>query len=131
MRKSIIYYNDREVKEDDVKISKEVLNNGFKLWIDLTNHINSELEDLQQQFNLDNDAIKKIAANSKRQQIMNLNDQKFTVLLQLKYRNLKNLETHPIYFFVGSGWLITIHSENVDLLSHGRKMFFKNNKILK
>ncbi|MGI9010343.1 MAG: CorA family divalent cation transporter [Nitrososphaeraceae archaeon] len=111
MRKSIIYYNDREVKEDEVKISKEVLNNGYKLWIDLTNPINSELEDLQQIFNLDNDAIKKIAGNSKRQQIMILNDQKFTILLQLKYRNLKNLETHPIYFFVERGWLITIHSE--------------------
>jgi magnesium transporter len=59
-----------------------------------------------------------------------LDDQKFTILLQLKYKTLKNLETHPIYFFVGNEWLITIHSENVDLLLQGRKMFLKNNKIL-
>jgi len=59
-----------------------------------------------------------------------LDDQKFTILFQLKYRNLKNLETLPIYFFVGKGWLITIHSESIDLLSQGRKMFLKNNKIL-
>ena len=130
LQKSIIYYNDREVKEDEVSISNVALNTGYKVWIDLTNPTNSELTNLQQIFNLDKDALKKFESNSKRQQIMVLDDQKFTILLQLKYRNLKNLETHPIYFFVGRGWLITIHSENVDLLSQGRKMFLKNNKIL-
>jgi magnesium transporter len=130
LQKSIIYYNDREVKEDEVSISNVALNTGYKVWIDLTNPTNSELTNLQQIFNLDKDALKKFESNSKRQQIMVLDDQKFTILLQLKYRNLKNLETHPIYFFVGRGWLITIHSEHVDLLSQGRKMLLKNNKIL-
>jgi magnesium transporter len=130
LQKSIIYYNDREVKEDEVSISNVALNTGYKVWIDLTNPTNSELTNLQQIFNIDKDALKKFESNSKRQQIMVLDDQKFTILLQLKYRNLKNLETHPIYFFVGRGWLITIHSEHVDLLSQGRKMFLKNNKIL-
>jgi len=130
MQKSIIYYNDREVKEDEVNISNVTLNIGYKLWIDLTNPTTPELAKLQEIFRIDKDAIKKIESNSKRQQILILDDQKFTILLQLKYRNLKNLETHPIYFFVGKEWLITIHSENVDLLSQGRKMFLKNNKIL-
>jgi magnesium transporter len=130
LQKSIIYYNDREVKEDEASISNVALNTGYKVWIDLTNPTNSELTNLQQIFNIDKDALKKFESNSKRQQIMVLDDQKFTILLQLKYRNLKNLETHPIYFFVGRGWLITIHSEHVDLLSQGRKMFLKNNKIL-
>lgn len=130
LQKSIIYYNDREVKEDEVNISHAALHTGYKLWIDLTNPTSSELSNLQQIFSIDKDAIKKIESNSKRQQIMILDDQKFTILLQLKYRNLKNLETHPIYFLVGRGWLITIHSENVDLVSQGRKMFLKNNKIL-
>jgi magnesium transporter len=130
LQKSIIYYNDREVKEDEASISNVALNTGYKVWIDLTNPTNSELTNLQQIFNIDKDALKKFESNSKRQQIMVLDDQKFTILLQLKYRNLKNLETHPIYFFVGRGWLITIHSEHVDLLSQGRKMLLKNNKIL-
>ena len=130
LQKSIIYYNDREVKEDKASISNVALNTGYKVWIDLTNPTNSELTNLQQIFNIDKDALKKFESNSKRQQIMVLDDQKFTILLQLKYRNLKNLETHPIYFFVGRGWLITIHSEHVDLLSQGRKMLLKNNKIL-
>jgi magnesium transporter len=130
MQKSIIYYNDQEVKEDEVNISHVTLNTGYKVWIDLINPTSSELTNLQQIFSIDKDAIKKIESNSKKQQILILDDQKFTILLQLKYRNLKNLETHPIYFFVGKGWLITIHSESIDLLSQGRKMFLKNNKIL-
>lgn len=130
MQKSIIYYNDQEVKEDEVNISNVTLNNGYKLWIDLTNPTSLELTKLHEIFRIDKDAIKKIESNSKRQQILILDDQKFTILLQLKYKTLKNLETHPIYFFVGNEWLITIHSENVDLLSQGRKMFLKNNKIL-
>lgn len=130
MQKSIIYYNDQEVKEDEVNISNVTLNNGYKLWIDLTNPTSLELTKLFEIFRIDKDAIKKIESNSKRQQILILDDQKFTILLQLKYKTLKNLETHPIYFFVGNEWLITIHSENVDLLSQGRKMFLKNNKIL-
>jgi magnesium transporter len=130
VQKSIIYYNDQEVKEDEVNISNVTLNNGYKLWIDLTNPTSLELTKLHEIFRIDKDAIKKIESNSKRQQILILDDQKFTILLQLKYKTLKNLETHPIYFFVGNEWLITIHSENVDLLSQGRKMFLKNNKIL-
>jgi magnesium transporter len=130
VQKSIIYYNDQEVKEDEVNISNVTLINGYKLWIDLTNPTSLELTKLHEIFRIDKDAIKKIESNSKRQQILILDDQKFTILLQLKYKTLKNLETHPIYFFVGNEWLITIHSENVDLLSQGRKMFLKNNKIL-
>jgi magnesium transporter len=130
VQKSIIYYNDQEVKEDEVNISNVTLNNGYKLWIDLTNPTSLDLTKLHEIFRIDKDAIKKIESNSKRQQILILDDQKFTILLHLKYKTLKNLETHPIYFFVGNEWLITIHSENVDLLSQGRKMFLKNNKIL-
>src|SRR5688572_31798697 len=57
-------------------------------------------------------------------------NQKFTILLELRYKTLETLEISPIYFFVGNGWLITIHSEDVDLISKGRRMFLKNNKIL-
>jgi hypothetical protein len=35
MQKSIIYYNDQEVKEDEVNISHVTLNTGYKVWIDL------------------------------------------------------------------------------------------------
>ena len=133
MQKSIIYYNDHEVKEDNKEnISKDLISNGYKLWIDITNFNSSDLHYLQQIFNIDIDTIEKVGNNSKKPQIMMSSDnQKFTILLELRYKNLENLEISPIYFFVGNGWLITIHSENVDIVSKGRRMFLKNNKIVK
>jgi magnesium transporter len=130
--KSIIYYNDHEVKEANKEnISKDIINNGYKLWIDITNFNSSDLHYLRQIFNIDIDTIEKVENNSKKPQIMMSGDnQKFTILLELRYKNLENLEIYPIYFFVGNGWLITIHSENVDLVSKGRRMFLKNNKIV-
>lgn len=132
MEKSIICYNNHEVKEvNEEKISKDFIHNGYKLWIDITNFNSSDLHHLQQIFNIDIDTIEKVENNSKKPQIMISGDnQKFTILLELRYKTLENLEIHPIYFFVGNGWLITIHSENVDLVSKGRRMFLKNNKIV-
>ncbi|HKO41187.1 MAG TPA: hypothetical protein VJU85_07990 [Nitrososphaeraceae archaeon] len=74
MQKSIIYYNDREVKEDEVNISHVTLTSGYKVWIDLINPTSSELTNLQQIFSIDKDAIKKIESNSKKQQILILDD---------------------------------------------------------
>lgn len=133
MQKFIICYNDHEVKEGnkEEKISKDVIKNGYKIWIDITNFNSSDLHDLQEIFNLEVDTIEKVENNSKKPQIMiSNNNQKFTVLLELRYKNLENLEIYPVYFFVGNGWLITLHSENVDLVSKGRRMFLKNNKII-
>ena len=130
MQTSTIYYNDHEVKEDYEVISKDVINNGYNLWVDITNFNSSDLHHLQQIFNIDIAAIEKVENNSKRPQIMIIDNQKFTIFLELRYKNLESLEIYPIYFFVGKGWLLTIHSEKVDLISRGRRMFLKNNKIL-
>jgi len=131
LQKSIICYNDHEVKEDYDEVSKDVINNGYNLWIDITNYNSSDLHHLQQIFNIDIDTIEKVENNSKKPQIIISGDnQKFTILLELRYKNLESLEIYPIYCFVGKGWLITIHPENVDLISRGRRMFLKNNKIL-
>jgi magnesium transporter len=40
------------------------------------------------------------------------------------------LETNAIYFLSGNGWLITIHSEEIDLLTKGRIMFSEGKRIL-
>jgi magnesium transporter len=130
LQKYILSYNDHEVKVEDIAISKDIINNENNIWIDITNYNSADLSNLQQVFNLDNDSIEKVKGNSKRPQLMTLDNQKFTILVQLKYKNLENLETNPIYFFVGKKWLITIHSEEVDTLSKAYNTFLKNNKIL-
>jgi hypothetical protein len=61
---------------------------------------------------------------------MMFKNHKFTVFLYLKFNIIKNLESYFIYFLSGNGWLITIHPEEVDLLTKGRIMFSEGKRIL-
>lgn len=121
-------YNENEVIEG--KGSREDIKNGYNLWIDIVNPTSSEVFDLEQKFNLEQKAIKKIEQKTKKPQVMIFNNHKFTIFLSLKFNSIKNLETYAIYFFVGNGWLITIHSEEVDLATKGRIMFSEGKRIL-
>jgi magnesium transporter len=126
---NIICYNEREVKEGQG--SKEDIKKGYNLWIDVVNPTESDLFNLQQSFNLDNKALENYENKSKKPQIRLLEDHNFTIFLNMKYKSIDNLDTEAVYFFLGRGWLITIHSSNVDLITRVRKMFAeKNKKIL-
>ncbi len=48
--------------------------------------------------------------------------------LYIKYKNIRTLETDPIYFFVVEGWLVTIHSKDIDILMKVRLIFSEQNK---
>jgi len=61
---------------------------------------------------------------------MMFNNHKFTVFLSLRFNTIHHLETNAIYFLSGNGWLITIHPEEVDLLTKGRIMFSEGKRIL-
>ncbi|MDQ4074353.1 MAG: hypothetical protein M3162_08645, partial [Thermoproteota archaeon] len=50
--------------------------------------------------------------------------------LDLKFNGLDNLETNAVYFFVGEGWLITIHSKDIDLVTKGKIIFSEGKRIL-
>jgi magnesium transporter len=123
---NIICYNEREVREGQG--SKEDIKKGFNLWIDIVDPSASDLFNIQQSFNLDNKAVETFVNKSKKFQIRILEDHTFTVFLDLKYKGITNLDTEAIYFFLGKGWLITIHSSRVDLMTTGRKMFAEKNK---
>ncbi|HZA63725.1 MAG TPA: magnesium transporter CorA family protein [Nitrososphaeraceae archaeon] len=126
---NVICYNEREVKEGQG--SKEDIKKGYNLWIDVVNPTESDLFNLQQSFNLDNKALENYENKSKKPQIRLLENHSFTIFLNMKYKSIDNLDTEAVYFFLGRGWLITIHSSNVDLITRVRKMFAeKNKKIL-
>lgn len=109
----------------------------YNLWIDLTTtateiHSISDLERIKQSFCLDEDAIKTVENGSKKPQARILNDQIFTIFLDLAYENIRELHTNAIYFFLGKGWLITIHCKEIDLVEMGKNTFLKRNRrILK
>lgn len=59
-----------------------------------------------------------------------LDNHTFTVMLDIKHKDPKTLETEAIYFFLGTRWLITIHSEIVHLKEVVERLFkIKNKKI--
>jgi magnesium transporter len=126
---NIVCYNELEVKEGNG--SKEDIKKGYNLWVDLVNPTESELSNLQQSFNIDKKAFETYENKSKKPQIRVLEDHTLTIFLSMKYKSIDNLDTEAVYFFLGKGWLITIHSSNVDLITRVRKMFAeKNKKIL-
>ena len=65
---------------------------------------------------------------SKKAQIRVLENHTFTIFLQMRYKSIENLDTEAVYFFLGRGWLITIHSSEVNLIKTVRKMFAERNK---
>jgi magnesium transporter len=123
---NIICYNEREVKEG--QSSKEDIKQGYNLWIDIENPTPSEIFNIEQSFNLDNKAIEMLQNKSKKPQIRVLENHTFTIFLQMKYKSIENLDTEAVYFFLGRGWLITIHSSEVNLIKTVRKMFAERNK---
>ncbi|MGN6559754.1 MAG: magnesium transporter CorA family protein [Candidatus Nitrosocosmicus sp.] len=128
MEKTIIHYNENDVVEE--KGSKEYIIKGYNLWIDVIDPTSFEISDLQKTFNLDHKAVEKIEQQTKKPQAMIFKNHRFTVFLSLKFNTINHLEKNPIYFLAGDGWLITIHSEQVDLLTKGRIMFSQGKKIL-
>ena len=106
---------------------------GYNLWIDLTTtvtdiHSLPDLERIKQSFCLDEDAIKAVENGSKKPHARILKDHIFTIFLDLTYQNIKELDTKAIYFFLGRGWLITIHSKEIDLVDMGKNTFLKRNR---
>ena len=124
-------YNEREIKEDSKwsssDLSDYVKKEGYNLWIDVTTAAStpsrSDLERLQQSFCLDEEAIKAVENGSKKPQARMLKEHIFTIFLNLGYRNIRDLDTNAIYFFLGRGWLITIHGKEQILLTWVRKLF--------
>jgi magnesium transporter len=123
---NIICYNEREVKEGQG--SKEDVKKGYNLWIDVVNPTEADLFNLQQSFNLDSKAVEMLLNKSKKPLIKVLENQSLTIFLSMKYKSIDNLDTEAVYLFLGSGWLITIHSSEVNLIATVRKMFAERNK---
>ncbi len=110
--KTIISYNEHEVKTDG---SLDDLGNGYNLWIDLVDADCEELMGLANKFNLDAEALETYFNKSKKPEIRVLDNHTFTVMLDMKNKDPKTLETEGIYFFLGRHWLITVHSTEVHL----------------
>jgi magnesium transporter len=119
-----IAYNDNEVKQSG---TKEDITKGYKLWLDIVDPTSSEIQDIQQMYGLDKNTLEIFMNKSKKPQIRMLNAQIFTLILDIKYKDLRTLATEALYIFKGKDWLITIHSSKVDLIPNVNALFEQKN----
>ena len=126
--KTIISYNEHEVKTDG---SLDDLENGYNVWIDLVDPDHEELFELGKRLNLDADALKTYFNKSKKPEIRVLDDHTFTVILDMKNKDPKTLETEGIYLFLGKHWLLTIHTPEVKIDEVVERLLKVKNKKIK
>jgi magnesium transporter len=127
---TIIAYNEQEMKE---KGTGEDIKRGYNVWIDLVDPTEKEVQEIQELYSLDEKAIETMVNKSKKPQVRILEDHSFTVILDIKYKDLQTLITDSIYLFLSSreNRLITIHSSDVDLKGDILRLLeIKNKKIM-
>ena len=125
--KTIVSYNDHEVKAGG---SLDDVGNGYNIWVDLVDATYDELMELANKFKLDGEALETFLNKSKKPEIRVLEDHSFTVILDIKYKDPKTLETEGIYLFLGRHWLITAHSSQINIKDLVERLLnIKNKKI--
>ncbi|HKU49347.1 MAG TPA: magnesium transporter CorA family protein [Nitrososphaera sp.] len=123
----IVSYNETEVRKDG---SLEDIRHGYNVWVDLADPSEEEMKSVQQSFGLDQKALDHYANKSKKPQVRFLDGQIFTIFLEIKYDDAKTLLTEAVYLFHGKGWLVTIHSAQVDLSSAAHRLFEEKSRTI-
>jgi magnesium transporter len=124
---TIISYNEREVKYNG---SRNDIKTGYNVWVDLVNPTLAELSSIQQSFHLDKVALEEHLNKSKKPQVRVVDYHKFALALDMKFKDARTLVTEAVHLFVGSGWLVTIHSDKVDLQSRILTLFEQRNRTV-
>ena len=122
---NIISYNEMEVRKGG---SKDDIRQGYNIWVDLTDPTTPELLNVQQSFHLDGKALEENANKSKRPHVRVLDNHSFTLVLDMKYGDARTLVTEGVYLFLGRGWLVTIHSSEVDLRAIVNRILEEKNR---
>jgi magnesium transporter len=122
---TVILYNEHEVRQGG---NKEDITRGYNLWIDITDPSPPEILAIQKNFDLDTKTLETFIHKSKKPQVRVLDNYTFTLILDLKYKSFGTLVTEAVYLFCGRGWLITLHSSEVDLMINIHTLFEQKNK---
>lgn len=129
-QKTYFYYNDRDSIEDKYEIDDEFMQT-YNLWLDFSNFADEDLIELEEKFSLDKKAIDRVKQKSIKPVVIEISeDSKFTVLLEIKFNGFRHLESIPIYFFIGPKWLLTLHSNEIDLATKVKAIFANRKTIL-
>jgi len=130
VQQTIFYFNQKEMIEEKNDLNGDLKTN-HNLWIDITDPTDEDIRDLEKKFSLNKKALDRVIQKSKKPVVKETeHDSKFTILLDLKFNNLQHLESSPLYFFVGDKWLITIHSNKIDLVTKVKTILADRKTIL-
>lgn len=130
MQQTIFYFNQKEMIEEKNDLNVDLKAN-HNLWIDISDPTDEDIRDLEKKFSLNKKALDRVIQKSKKPVVKETeHDSKFTILLDLKFDNLQHLESSPLYFFVGDKWLITIHSNKIDLVTKVKTILADRKTIL-
>ena len=130
MQQTIFYFNQKEMMEEKNNLNVDLKGN-HNLWIDISDPTDEDIRDLEKRFSLNKKALDRVIQKSKKPVVKETeHDSKFTILLDLKFDNLQHLESSPLYFFVGDKWLITIHSNKIDLVTKVKTILADRKTIL-
>ncbi len=126
-KKQYIYYNSRGIRNDqDGSLDPQ----SDKLWIDISDPSPEDLQSITKEYHLDEDSIRLIDQKTKRPQIRMLDNHIFSILLDIRFRTIKQLLIEGIYIYVGQNWIITLHSSAVEIFSTIKDILEKKNKKL-
>jgi magnesium transporter len=130
VQQTIFYFNQKEMMEEKNDLNVDLKAN-HNLWIDISDPTDEDIRDLEKKFSLNKKALDRVIQKSKKPVVKETeHDSKFTILLDLKFDNLQHLESSPLYFFVGDKWLITIHSNKIDLVTKVKTILADRKTIL-
>ena len=125
----IITYNKENINWKDEFDDKNLKNDNYNTWIDVKDPTHEEISWIQKTFHIDKDIVNQYFNGSKKPRIQILENYKFTIMLNIRFKTLELLETEAVYILVGNNWLITIHSSKIDLIEKIQIMF-KNDKTI-
>lgn len=121
----VVSYNESEIRKAG---SREDIGRGYNVWLDLVDPSKEEIKSAQKAFGLDEKSLEQILNKSKKPQVRFLDNQTFTIFLDIKYDDSRTLVTEAVYLFHGEGWLVTIHSSKVDLASAAHRLLEEKNR---
>ena len=125
--KRYIYYNSKGIRNEQNGSSDP---ESDKLWIDISDPLPEDLQSIAKEYDLDEDSLRLIGQKTKRPQIRILDNHIFSILLDIRFRTIKQLLIEGIYIYVGQNWIITLHSSEVEIFSTIKDIIEKKNRKL-
>ena len=110
--KQQIYYNSNGIRTEQEGESDLQSN---KLWIDISDPSADDLQSIAKEYDLDEDSVRLIGQKTKRPQIRMLDNHIFCILLDIRFKTIKQLLIEGIYMYIGQNWIITLHSSEVEI----------------